>query len=67
MKLIESVKVEFKESTAELKQALEDICAFANSGEGILYFGITDDGKIRGQDVSDRTIQKVTTSILSSI
>jgi len=67
MKLKESSKIEFKESTAELKPALEDICAFANSGEGILYFGIADDGKVHGQDVSDRTIQKVSTSILSLI
>jgi len=67
MKLKESVTVEFKGSTAELKQALEDICAFANNGDGILYFGIVDDGKVRGQDVSDKTIQRVSTSILSSI
>ena len=57
MKLKESTKIEFKKSTAELKQALEDICAFANNGEGVLYFGITDDGKISGQDISDKTIQ----------
>jgi len=67
MKLKETIRVEFKKSTAELKQALEDICAFANSGEGVLYFGITDDGKVCGQDISDKTIQKVSTSILSSI
>ena len=67
MKIKESGKVEFKESTTELKQALEDICAFANNGEGVLYFGITDDGKVKGQDVSDKTIQRVSTSILSSI
>lgn len=63
----ESSKTEFKKSTAELKQALEDICAFANNGEGVLYFGVSDDGKVCGQDVSDKTIQKVSTSILSSI
>lgn len=45
MKLKESVKVEFKKSTGELKQALEDICAFSNNGEGVLYFGIDDKGK----------------------
>ncbi|MBF0253371.1 MAG: ATP-binding protein, partial [Candidatus Omnitrophica bacterium] len=64
MEIKESSKVEFKTSTAELKQALEDICAFANCGEGVVYFGIKDDGKIIGQDVSDNTIQKVSTSIL---
>ncbi|MFH1395202.1 MAG: RNA-binding domain-containing protein [Candidatus Omnitrophota bacterium] len=67
MKFKESTKMELKKSTAELKQALEDICAFANSGEGVLYFGIEDDGKVIGQDISDKTIQKVSTTILSSI
>ena len=67
MKLKESAKIEFKESTAELKQALEDICAFANNGEGVLYFGINDDGKVCGQKSSDKTIQRVSTSILYSI
>ncbi len=67
MKFKESSKVEFKESTAELKQALEDICAFANNGEGVLYFGVTDDGKVKGQDVTDKTIQRVSTTILSLI
>jgi DNA-binding MarR family transcriptional regulator len=30
----ESEKAELKKSTAELKDALKDLCAFANSGEG---------------------------------
>lgn len=30
---------------------MEDICAFANGGEGVLYFGINDDGKVVGQDI----------------
>ncbi|MFC1566638.1 helix-turn-helix domain-containing protein [bacterium] len=67
MKLKETQKIEFKKSTAEIKSALEDICAFANNGEGTLYFGINDTGKIVGQDVSDKTIQKISTMILSSI
>jgi ATP-dependent DNA helicase RecG len=66
-KLKESSIVEFKKSTAELKQALEDICAFANTGEGTIYFGITDAGEVIGQDVSDDTIKRVSTTILSSI
>jgi ATP-dependent DNA helicase RecG len=63
----ESSVAEFKKSTAELKQALEDICAFANTGEGAVYFGITDAGDVIGQDVSDDTIKRVSTTILSSI
>lgn len=67
MRLKESNKIEFKKSTAELKKALEDLCAFANSGEGAVYFGIDDKGIVIGQNVSDATIKKVTTTILSTI
>ncbi len=66
-KLKESTTVEFKKSTGELKQALEDICAFANTGEGTVYFGISDNGEIIGQEVSDATLKRVSTTILSSI
>ena len=67
MKFIESEKIELKQSTAELKQALEDLCAFANSGTGTLYFGISDEGKIIGQEISDSTFKKVSTTVLSLI
>jgi len=49
-KLKESSVIKFKKSTAKLKQALEDICAFANTGEGTVYFGITDAGEVIGRD-----------------
>ena len=45
MKFKESEKVELKKSTAELKEVLNDLCAFANSGIGTIYFGISDKGK----------------------
>ncbi len=67
MKLKESEKVELKKSTAELKDALIDLCAFANNGEGVIYFGISDRGKIIGQSVSDKTFKRVSTTILSLI
>lgn len=63
----ESEETELKKSTAELKQALEDLCAFANAGTGTLYFGISDKGKIAGQEISDNTLKKVSTTILSLI
>ncbi|GAI26919.1 unnamed protein product, partial [marine sediment metagenome] len=67
MRFRESEKVELKKSTAELKQALEDLCAFANSGTGTLYFGISDEGRIIGQEITDNTLRKVSTTILSLI
>ncbi len=67
MRFRESETIELKKSTAELKQALEDLCAFANSGTGTLYFGISDKGKIIGQEITDNTFKKVSTTILSLI
>jgi len=67
MKINESEKVEFKKSTAELKQALKTLCAFANNGEGTVYFGINDKGKIIGQEISDNTIKRISASVLSLI
>lgn len=63
----ESDLVEFKKSTAELRNALEDICAFANHKGGILIFGIDQEGNVVGQDISNSTIEKVTTQILNLI
>lgn len=67
MRFKESEKIELKKSTAELKQALVDLCAFANSGTGTLYFGISDKGKIIGQEITDNTLKRVSTTILSLI
>jgi predicted HTH transcriptional regulator len=47
-KLKESSIIEFKKSTTELKQAIEDVCAFANAGESPVCFGITDAGEVTG-------------------
>lgn len=67
MRFRESEKIELKKSTAELKQALVALCAFANSGTGTLYFGISDEGKISGQEITDNTLKKVSTTVLSLI
>ncbi|HLX54076.1 MAG TPA: RNA-binding domain-containing protein [Aquella sp.] len=51
----ESDVVEFKKSTAQLKSACETACAFLNGNGGTVLFGVTDNGKIIGQEVSDKT------------
>ena len=63
----ESDTLEFKKSTGELKNALEDICAFANHRGGTLIFGVDPKGNVIGQDISNSTIGKVTTQILNLI
>ena len=55
----ESESIEFKKSTAQLHTAFETISAFLNKRGGIVLIGVTDSGKIVGQDVSDRTKQEI--------
>ena len=65
---IESETKEFKESTSELHQAIESIAAILNKhSQGELYFGICDDGTLKGQIVKDSTIRTITDGILRDI
>ena len=49
----ESETVEFKKSTASLREGIETGCAFANHRGGYLLFGIDDNGSIIGQNVTE--------------
>ena len=51
----ESQTVEFKRSTAKLKNAAETLCAFLNGGGGAVFIGVTDNKKLVGQQVTDQT------------
>ncbi len=65
---IETEITELKASTGELHEAVESIASILNKhGKGTLYFGILDDGTIKGQIVSDSTIKGVTDAILRNI
>src|SRR5947209_2610741 len=55
----ESDQSEFKKTTGELKGGLETVCAFLNGQGGRVLFGVTDARKIRGQTISDTTLQDV--------
>ena len=44
--------VEFKETTGQLERGMETLCAFLNGTGGTVLFGVTDKGKIIGQEVS---------------
>lgn len=52
----ESATLEFKKTTANLKNAAETLCGFLNNRGGIVLIGVTDDKKIVGQDVNDQTM-----------
>ena len=59
----ESATVEFKKSTASLREGIETICAFANHRGGYLLFGIDDHGTIIGQEVTDDTLRNVANAV----
>ena len=46
----ENEQVEFKETTGQLERGMETLCAFLNGEGGTVLFGITDKGKIIGQE-----------------
>ncbi len=59
----ESKTLEFKETTGQLERAMETLCAFLNSEGGFILFGVTDKGKIVGQDVRDKTKRDLSEAI----
>ena len=64
----ESETVEFKKSTAELKEAAISIVAMLNKhGQGEVFFGISDDGQVVGQDIGRMTIKEVTQTVVDNI
>lgn len=65
---MESEILEFKESTAELHQAIESVASILNKhGYGELYFGVKDNGEIKGQIIKDSTIKMVVDSLMRDI
>jgi predicted HTH transcriptional regulator len=65
---METEKIEFKKSTAELKQGIISLSAMLNKhGYGTLYFGVKDDGEIAGQQVSTGTLRDVSQAIAGFI
>ena len=60
----ESETLEFKSSTAQLRAAFETVCAFLNGKGGTVLIGVTADGKMTGQDVTDNTRQEIANHLL---
>ncbi|OGT09039.1 MAG: hypothetical protein A2X78_01970 [Gammaproteobacteria bacterium GWE2_37_16] len=59
----ESHTFEFKKSTALLHAAFKTVCAFLNGEGGTVFIGVTDQGKIIGQEVSDKTQREIAEEI----
>jgi len=55
----ESETVEFKKSTGQLRRAAETLCGMLNGSGGRVLIGVTPEGRILGQTISDKTIREV--------
>ncbi len=59
----ESETQEFKRTTGERREAVRTLCAMLNNRGGRVLFGIEPDGRVSGQQVSDRTIEELAQGI----
>ena len=59
----ESETLEFKETTGRRREAAMSVCAFLNQGGGQVLFGVTPGGAVAGQQVSERTIEELSTEL----
>ena len=64
----ESETIEFKKSTSELKSAIDSISAILNKrSNGVLYFGVKDNGDVCGQQIGKDTIRDISRNIRNYI
>ena len=60
----ENEKLEFKKTTAELKEGIISMVAILNKhGGGEIYFGIRNDGTVMGQMVSEKTLREISQAV----
>jgi len=59
----ESEVVEFKKATSQLSRVGETLCAFLNGNGGQVLIGISSDGKLVGQHVTDSTLREMATML----
>jgi ATP-dependent DNA helicase RecG len=59
----ESDTVEFKKTTASLREGIETVCGFANHRGGYILFGVDDNGKVIGGQVTDDTLKNIANEI----
>jgi ATP-dependent DNA helicase RecG len=59
----ESETLEFKATTGERRAATRTLCAMLNHRGGRVLFGVTPEGRVMGQQVSDHTLEEVAQEI----
>lgn len=55
--------IEFKKTTGELQGGMETLCGFLNGSGGKVLFGVTNAGKVIGQEMTDPTFQEIANAI----
>jgi len=64
----ESETVEFKKTTAELKEGIISLASMLNkSGKGTLYFGVNNDGDVVGQQIGKDTERTISEAVYNFI
>ncbi len=65
---IESETLEFKKTTGEIEKAVDNIASMLNKhGHGTLFFGVSPDGKVSGQQISAASLDDVAKKIKEAI
>ncbi len=62
---METVNREYKEKFGD--NVLKTLCAFANTEGGEVIVGITDEGEIKGVDLSNEELEKITQKIVNKL
>ncbi len=60
----ESETLEFKSTTGTRREATQTVCAMLNQRGGQVLFGVTPDGRVAGQQVSDRTVEELSRELM---
>lgn len=55
----EGVDVEFKETTGQLNRGMETLCGMINGSGGVVVFGVSNKGRIIGQEIGDKTTREI--------
>lgn len=65
---IESETLEFKKTTGEIEKAMDNIASMLNKhGHGTLYFGVSPNGDVTGQQISASSLDDVARKIKEAI
>ncbi len=61
----EQKKIDYKEKFGD--RVLRDLCAFANTEGGTVIIGVSDDGEVKGIDITNEELEKITEKIVGKL